>query len=359
LTRPLHAGAVSSLLFAARPANAPSVYRDANSKDLTPILCAILVLGACSRGPAPPPPAASPSPPPPAAPVFGPVQIEMKHVRLHLDDRIVLDIDHLRGEMVSRVPSQPPIFDDPDSYALHVFTAEMGVDMPSLTALMNRYVLAYDGAPLKDVTVEIDEGALKQKGKMHKGVWLPFSMKATVSATPDGRLRLHTTKVSALGIPATGLLDLFGLKLDDLVQLEARRGVEIKDDDVILAPGRVLPPPRMDGRLTRAAIVDGALRQTFGAGDRAIAALTPPNRLARHYIYFSGAVMRFGKLTMTGSDLQLIDADERDAFDFYPARYQTQLVAGYSKNTPAQGLETYMPDFADLKPGTHLRPVIK
>lgn len=282
----------------------------------------------------------------------------MKHVRLHLDDGIVLDISHLRGEMVSRVPAEPPVFDDPNSYVLHVFTGEMGVDMPSLTTLMNRYVLAYDGAPLKDVTVEIDEGTLKQKGKMHKGVWLPFSMKATVSATPNGRLRLHTTKVSALGIPATGLLDLFGLKLDDLVQLEARRGVEVKDDDVILAPGRVLPPPRIDGHLTRAEIVGAELRQTFG-GAKPVAALNPRNRLARHYIYFSGAVIRFGKLTMTGSDLQLIDNDERDAFDFYPARYQMQLVAGYSKNTPAGGLETYMPDFADLKPGTSLRPAIK
>ena len=59
---------------------------------------------------------------------------------------------------------------------------------------------------------------------------------------------------------------------------------------------------------------------------------------------------------MTAADLQLIDADERDPFDFYPARYSEQLVAGYSKNTPAKGLATYMPDFADLRPGLDLRP---
>jgi hypothetical protein len=59
---------------------------------------------------------------------------------------------------------------------------------------------------------------------------------------------------------------------------------------------------------------------------------------------------------MTETDLQLIDLDERDAFDFYPAKYSAQLVAGYSKNTPAQGLKTYMPDFADLKPALDLRP---
>ena len=48
--------------------------------------------------------------------------------------------------------------------------------------------------------------------------------------------------------------------------------------------------------------------------------------------------------------------DDRDDFDFYPAKYNAQLVAGYSKNTPERGLMTYMPDFNDLKPGVSLRP---
>ena len=47
--------------------------------------------------------------------------------------------------------------------------------------------------------------------------------------------------------------------------------------------------------------------------------------------------------------------DDRDAFDFYPAKYDAQLVAGYSKNTPAKGLKTYMPDYNDLARATDLR----
>jgi hypothetical protein len=55
---------------------------------------------------------------------------------------------------------------------------------------------------------------------------------------------------------------------------------------------------------------------------------------------------------MRDADLQLIDSDPADPFDFFPMRYNAQLVAGYSKNTPAKGLKTYMPDFADIqKPG--------
>jgi hypothetical protein len=59
--------------------------------------------------------------------------------------------------------------------------------------------------------------------------------------------------------------------------------------------------------------------------------------------------LRFGKLTMTDADMELIDADPADPFDFFPARYTEQLVAGYSKNTRQGGLKVYMPDFNDTR----------
>ena len=35
----------------------------------------------------------------------------------------------------------------------------------------------------------------------------------------------------------------------------------------------------------------------------------------------------------------------RDPFDFFPDRYNDQLVAGYSKTTSSGGLRVYMPDY--------------
>ena len=46
--------------------------------------------------------------------------------------------------------------------------------------------------------------------------------------------------------------------------------------------------------------------------------------------------------------MSLIDADPRDPFDFYLDPYKDQLVAGYSKTTPQDGLRIYMPDFNKL-----------
>lgn len=281
----------------------------------------------------------------------------MQNVHLHVDDGIVLNIRHLRGEMVPRPGYEHPVFDDMRSYTLRVATAEVRVDTASLASLMNRHVFAYDSAPLKDLEIEIEDGRLKQKGKMHKAVWLPFSMKADVGVTPDGRLRLHAHSMSAIGIPATRLLDFFGLELDDVVSIQKRRGVEIKDDDVIIAPGQVLPPPEIDGRIARAEIDGAELRLVYAPGNgHDPKPLMPPDRSAPNFVYFSGSVIRFGKLTMDGADLQLIDADPRDPFDFFPLKYDRQLVAGYSKNTPEKGLKTYMPDFDDLPAATSSAP---
>jgi hypothetical protein len=67
-----------------------------------------------------------------------------------------------------------------------------------------------------------------------------------------------------------------------------------------------------------------------------------------NYIWFHGGRIRFGRLTMTDADLQLIDADATDPFDFYSQRYHDQLVAGYSRNTREGGLRTVMPDYGDI-----------
>lgn len=123
----------------------------------------------------------------------------------------------------------------------------------------------------------------------------------------------------------------------------------VEDNDIIIAPGQVLPPPEIRGHLSRAEMRAGRLVQTFAPADgKAPAPLAPPDPRARNYIYFSGNDITFGKLTMSDADLQLIDADPKDPFDFFPRRYNAQLVAGYSKNTPQRGLKTYMPDFNDL-----------
>lgn len=279
----------------------------------------------------------------------GPIETEMRNVNFHVDDRVVLRIHRLRGVLRPTSPETPPWFDDPASFTLAIDTGDVGITPASLAALLNGYVFNYPGSPLKKLRVTIEKGRLKQSGVLHKVIDLPFSIQASLAATPDGRLRLRPTSVRVIGIPVKGLMGLFGLELDNLVRIRGGRGIEIDGNDFVLAPSGLLPSPRIEGQLRAVRIEAGEIRQVFGGSRRrgGIPALRLSDTTARNYMYYWGGVLRFGKLTMMETDLQIVDADPKDPFEFYLSHLNDQLVAGESHNQPDYGLVTLMPDYND------------
>jgi hypothetical protein len=285
----------------------------------------------------------------PGVPI-GPVETEMQNVLFHVDDRVVLRIDRLRGFLRPTSKGAPPWFDDPESFVLVIDTGEVAITPVSLSALLNRYTFSYKGSPLKQLEVTIEDGQLKQRGILHKVVDLPFTIRADVTPTDDGRLRLHPTSVKVLGVGMRHLMRLFGLELDNLVHVRQGRGVEIEENDFLLEPAGLLPPPRIEGRVVSVVIREGEIRQIFGASGRRghIPELHPADPKAPNYMFYRGKVLRFGKLTMADADLQIVDGDPKDPFDFYLSHLNDQLVAGESRNQPDLGLKTVMPDYNDL-----------
>jgi hypothetical protein len=281
----------------------------------------------------------------------GAVEAQFRNVDLHVDEDTILHIRTLRGELVSVRKGEPPTFDDRESFNVLVHSAEMLMAAGDLARLMNRHVLAYDGAPLKNLELALENDTLVMKGKVHKGIDVPFSMKATVSASPEGQIKMHATSFKAAKLPAKRLLDLFGVDLADLVKLRNDRGMQMDGDDVLLDPARLLPPPAVRGKVTDARVTPEGLRLVFGGSGTRPAALKLPTSAARNYMYYRGGVLRFGKLTMADADLLLLDADQRDPFDFFQDRYEDQLVAGFSKNTRSMGLIVHMPDYGSVARG--------
>jgi hypothetical protein len=275
--------------------------------------------------------------------------VEMRNVALHLADGIVLDVRTLDGEFVSRSRTEPPVFDDAASYTLRLRAANVSMDAVSLTNMI-RLGLSSHPSPIKNVTVTIAADGLHVTGKLQKGVPVPFSMTASISTTPDGLLRLHATKLKAVGVPVKGLLDLLGLKMEDLMKMPPGSGMRADGDDLLLDTAALMPPPRTEGRLKTVALTGNRMVMGMvGPGTPPARPATLPLASARNYIYFFGGSIRFGKLTMSDADMQLIDAHPGDPFDFFPARYEAQLIAGYSRNTRRQGLQVFMPDYAQMR----------
>jgi hypothetical protein len=272
------------------------------------------------------------------------VEAEMRNVDLHLTNDVALHVRNLRGRFVAEGRRQAPYLDDPRSYSVTVDSGEVAVDLASLNALMRRALVGHSNVRGLQVSIEAD-GVLRQKGVVNKGVPVPFDVKASVSPTGDGRIRIHAESVKGFGIPVNPLLKAFRIKMDDLFTVDPDRGVMVDGNDVLLDPSKLLPPPAMHGRISQVRVEKDALVQVFGPG--ATGVLSPP-ATSKNYIYWRGGQLSFGKLTMTETDLELVDRDPADPFDFSVDGWNEQLVAGYSKITPGRGLKAHMPDYNDL-----------
>ena len=274
------------------------------------------------------------------------VQVRMENVNFHVGHGVELRVLYLDGRLASATPGKVPTFDDVNSYVIEIDSARVSMTAGSLTNLMNNVLFAGPNAPIKNTKVEIDGAELKQTGTLKKGVSVPFTMRASLDVTSDGKLRLHPTSMKAAGIIPKGVLDFFGVHLNTLLKVSSESPILVSGDDLLLDPEHALPPPRIRGKLTKAWIADGVVFEQFG-GEKPAHPLTPPVA-SRNFMYYRGGTLRFGKLTMVDADLMLVDEDPTDPFDFSPAQYKDQLVAGYSKNTPDNGLVTHMPDLSDI-----------
>jgi len=279
------------------------------------------------------------------------VRVDMRNVDLHVAPDVTLHVAQLRGRFVPM--GRPfPYLDDPRSYLVAIDTGEISLDLTSLNALVARS-LGGDGSNLDDLRVSFGkDGTLGQRGTIDAAVNVPFSANAVVSATPDGRIRVSPRSIRSLGLPMTPVMRLFGLEMEDLVRIAPGRGVVTDGDDLILDPGRLLFAPPVQGRVTAVRIANNQLIQTFGSGPGAPVAA---HRLSPNHIYWRGGQLAFGKLTMADTDLELVDMDPADPFDFSVNDWDAQLVAGYSKTLPNRGLTAHMPDYNDIPPTSKLK----
>lgn len=287
-----------------------------------------------------------------AADAGRPVHVDMRNVDFHVASDVTLHVRELRGRFVP-VGRRVPYLDDKRSYAIEIDSGTVGVDIASLNALMARR-LGGGGSNLDELEVSFtDDGKLRQRGVIDSFVDVPFDARAVVTATPDGRIRVRTTSIRTLGIPMTRVMKLLHLEMRDMVRIARGTGVTTDGNDFVLDPALLLPAPAVRGRVTAVRIERDQLVQTFGSGaGKAVA----PRPLSRNHIYWRGGELSFGRLTMTDTDLELVDMDPEDPFDFSVDHWNRQLVAGYSKTLSNGALEAHMPDDNDLRrPGTRRR----
>ncbi len=244
----------------------------------------------------------------------------------------------LRGQMLRTHPNVNPSLDDPESF---VFFIQKGVIHANLGDIANYFnTAAPTGFPLKNIAITGEGDQLKTSGTLHKGIPLPVEIVSTVSSTPDGRIHLHVVKIDALKIPVKALLGGLHLDIKDIMGTAPMPGVEISGNDIFLDTTKLTPPPHIRGQPTSVTLARPDLILVYGNSD------TDESKLAQwhNFLRLTGGTVDFGKLTMHNADLTLIDASDDPWFDLDLVNYQAQLTNGFSRITPQQGLEMFMPD---------------
>ena len=276
----------------------------------------------------------------------GTVQAQMRNVTFRFSDTAEVEIKSLNGVLVPLGKNEFPNFDDKDSFNLRVGTAEIAMNSSDLANVLNSYVFARAQSPLTELSISVEKGHLKVKGKLHDKGDIPFETEGILTPTADGKIRLHSEKIKAMHLPVKGLMDLFGIDLGSLIKEGKVPGVQAQEDDLILDLEQILPPPHIEGKVISVRMEGEKIIQIFGGSD----AKPVKNIRTGNYMAFKNNRVRLGKLVMNDTDLILIDMDQNDPLDFFLDHYKEQIMAGYSKLTPGSGLRVYIKDYNKLHP---------
>jgi len=274
----------------------------------------------------------------------GGVKAEMRDVMFHLTPTAAAHLQLLTGELWPTVKNEMVVFDDKTSFEIRVTNGTVSLTPEALADIMNNYVFARKDAPLKDLSLSIDNGRLIIKGKLHNKGDIPFGTAGTLSVSSDGRIRVHTEKITALKVPVKGLMGLFGVELANMLNTSKIDGIDTDKNDLLMNLSTLLPAPHIRGQLTGVRLEKNVIVTTFGDGGRSL----PPANEKGSYMAFQGSRVRFGDLVMEPTDLTVLDLDPGDPLDWDQDHYKEQLVAGYSKITPTFGLRAYAKDYSKL-----------
>src|SRR6185436_15995387 len=138
--------------------------------------------------------------------------LAMRNVNLHIDDEHVMQVRDLRGQVTAVRAGTIPFLDDPESFRIRVTSGTVDLTGDGLAALLNSYVFAYKGSPLRNMRARVEASTVVISGIMHKGVDLPFEMTSELSLEPDGRIRSHPRQMKILGVDGAALLHAFGMR---------------------------------------------------------------------------------------------------------------------------------------------------
>jgi hypothetical protein len=209
----------------------------------------------------------------------------IRHVNFRIAPGVLLHILQIRGELISLEIPRPPTFDDKRSFGISIESGTIALSTTSLAALLNDYVFAYSGTPIRDVKMTNHNGELVQSGSFHR---IPVTMVGKLGVTPEGLIRFTPDSIKMAGVSVKTLMDALGTHSQKIAHPDESRGFKFAGDDQLLNINQFPISPRLYGHVVGIRLEGDNVIVTFApdaGGAKSSQALEPPlPRLAFHIL---------------------------------------------------------------------------
>ena len=272
------------------------------------------------------------------------VAIRLQNVRFKWSDRVYIDTGNMalratpvRGGVVD--------FDAPESFHLNLQQSVVRIRPEVLEGMFNESVFNYPHSKLRDLEVTLteddDERAVRVKGKVDIGIWIPFAMNTRLSVDKrTNTLVIDVDDIKVLGIlPATGLMKWKPLQLEKMLSLPPNKSMIVDGNRMMVKPFGLFPPPRVDGTMSEVSVDATEIRLTFAGSP-----IPAPESSAKNFVYLKGGTSQFGNIRMLDTDILILDQDPSDSFVFSLLRYSEMIPRSQIIVRDTKSARVVMPD---------------
>ena len=285
--------------------------------------------------------AATPPPLAPASADTTPIQLQARNVLLRRGPEFKVYLRFLNGQMTPARRGINPSLDNPESFYVDIQSGVLRANVGDINHFLN--ISGAAGTPLKNIKLSGDGNQIKLTATLQKGLPLPIELLGNLSAAPGNAIRIDVQKISVLKIPFKAIMGGMHITVADFFKKPVP-GINVSGNTIILDTQQILPPPHIRGPLTAIRIVNPDLEEVYGSG---VENVTAAGKF-RNFLSLRDGSLDFGRLTMHHVDLTMVDTSPDAWFDLDLANYSRQLVNGYTRITPDNGLEIYMPDLDEI-----------
>lgn len=277
----------------------------------------------------------------------------LRNVRFCWSKQICVNTNQLTAQAVPLDGKSAVNFDDLSGFMVNVRNATVQISPRTLQGMFNESVFNYPGSNLRDLSVGIEQAGEQNRVKLagslkYLFLWIPFEMDTNLSVDPKSNtlvIAVNTLEVFGV-IPATWLIEFKPFNLEKLLTLPPNKHMIIRRNLMMVKPFGLFPPPRVNGKISDISVTPKLISLSFAGTNHNFQPM--PDASAKNYIYLENGSTRFGRLGMINTQIQVIDQNPGNLFQFSLLNYQDYLPESKVQLQPNGSVKLTMADHGNL-----------